>query len=591
MTDPQTSQLDCVVHLGAGVSAGLPDGVSLPASRYVLVEGDVSEALELKRHLAHRQNAEVIDCFVAGESGPAVFHQCSFRELSSLAAPSGLERRFPGVRVEQELDVEATGIAELLSQLEIDEDSALGIVIDTPGIEMDLVRALQDSGWLKRLREIVLLCDLEGVYEGSAGADSVLEQLQSGMFAVVQEFRAHDPDRPCWRLTYDERQQELEALRSACRQLEDEREALRVKAHDLTGKSNALEETNRAISAQVEELKNENESLRQERNRLSSRCESLSTENRELEHKLKEARLQIKQKDAERTTLEEISEMRRLLQNQTAHFRSLEHRVSDSLMKGIADSTRTFHALSRLGRILGDDFVSPQMLTHLPGTEFALSLVEEVRTGKYDLIIQFGADTLIPMLARAMHNHLEHIEYSGEAQEGSGERGRKELTRSGNRRFLPTPLLGFECSRERWEEVLGRLEDHQVAELAEVDYAPLVEDRDREDEPCLFFSCRRALEGIASTVASPGRRLLVVIDLDRAMPEGFSWYPALVHVLNALSSCDITLFVTGGDDAARERRAAEWRSLLDSRSLPWEEAPLPGPGNAWRIRVNGLRRG
>lgn len=604
MTDTRTSELDCVVHLGAGITAGLPGGVSLNASRYLLVEGDVSEAVELKRHLAHRQDVEVIDCFVAGESGPAVFHQCSFRELSSLAAPRGLERRFPGIRVDHKLEVEATGVADLLSQLEMDGDASIGLVIDTPGIEIELVRALKASGWLERLNEVVLFCDLEGVYEGAAGADDVLDELRSGTFAVVQEVHDHDPDRPCWRLEFDERRQELEEFRTTCRQLKadndtlsaenaqlrEQRSDLSERVRELSEKAEGLEDSNESVSERVRSLSRENEDLKAKRNELSSEVESLKADVKELDQKLREARLLLEQKESEQSMFDEVSEMRRLLQNQTANFHGMESRVSQSLTKGIADSARNFHAVSCLGRMLGEDFVSPRMIARLPGTEFALSVVEDVQTGRYDLVVQFGADALIPMLARAMHNHLQHIEYSSDGQEGNGERRRKELAISGTRRFLPTPILGFECNHGRWEEVVRSLEDCDLAELADVDYAPLVEDRDRDERPCLFFSCRRVLEGVADSVASPGRKVLVVVDLDRSMPEGFAWYPVLVHVLNALSSCEISLFVNGGGDTEREECVAGWGLLLDARSLPWEGAAAPGFGGAWRLQVNGSRR-
>lgn len=227
-----------IVHVGAGYCRELAGYLSEPAGRIILVEADPDQARELRQRVTDNNRVEVIAVAVAPIAGVVRLKRFRLGTLNSLRAPTGIHELYPGLRLQDEIDVEAITPRQLIEMLELRLGQSNRLIIDTPGEEAAIVHALQEGGDLAVFERIDLCCGTSNHYEGNQDATAVLRILGQHGYEVEGCDDRTDPDRPCWFLRRNLVKLQNRVLRDQLTEVKAARDTL---AHQLSEKIVELE--------------------------------------------------------------------------------------------------------------------------------------------------------------------------------------------------------------------------------------------------------------------------------------------------------------------------------------------------------------
>ncbi|WP_165933774.1 hypothetical protein [Aquabacter spiritensis] len=187
-----------LLYLGAGAGDDLDSYLAgANARRIVLVEANPVLASALAARFSGDPRVTVIEAAVAVEARPSVLCVFNVAAMSSLKPPTGLFAIFPGLAVRREIPVETLPLRRLISELQVAPDEVNALVIDTPGMEGDLVHDLLETGQTFLFSEIILHCGRAPLFEGGVAGEEILGAFTSSGYDVelVDET---DPDIPVW---------------------------------------------------------------------------------------------------------------------------------------------------------------------------------------------------------------------------------------------------------------------------------------------------------------------------------------------------------------------------------------------------------
>ena len=288
--------IDTIVHLGAGTCSELDNWLAANPRRVLLVEANPAMVRRLNAAAQRDQRIQIINQAVAGEAGASTLRVFNMPALSSLREPTGLLELFPGLRTERELDVEVIEPCTFIESLELEPDRKHWLVIDTPGQEADIVNALHVGGQLKHFERIVLRCGVEALYQGSAPAGEILEQLKEAGYDIAQRDDS-DPDHPCWSLQRNTLRLENQALRQQIAELEQQTQVLTQSRDEHTKKAEerqqalkALEKDKQGLEKKIAELEAQTQELAQSRDEQRKKSEERQDEIAGLKKSVKDAR-------------------------------------------------------------------------------------------------------------------------------------------------------------------------------------------------------------------------------------------------------------------------------------------------------------
>ncbi|MBL3527810.1 MAG: hypothetical protein JMN27_09580 [gamma proteobacterium endosymbiont of Lamellibrachia anaximandri] len=259
-----TTDMDTIVHLGAGRCSELDDYLAAKPASLLLVEADPQLAKTLQVRTTDYPQVEVINCAVAAQPGPVTFRRYNLPDASSIHPASiGLLDLFPGLKTVQELQIEALDPAPLLQPLRLQVEQRNRLVIDLPGEELPVLQALQQADQLHYFEQLQLHCGREFLYEDSEPAAIVIQWLQDQGFDLLMEDDSQDPDRPRWDLKRNKLQLDHRDLKKQLVQktkIHDEQKALlnerQVQVGELT---NALNEQTRFAAENKVQLEKANQ--------------------------------------------------------------------------------------------------------------------------------------------------------------------------------------------------------------------------------------------------------------------------------------------------------------------------------------------
>lgn len=319
-----------LVHLGAGQCGELDGYLALQAHHILLVEADpiIAEALEKDTH--QFPHVQVKCAAVAGHAGPATFHRYNLRSAGSLHAPDGLLRLFPGLRMTERVEVHAVTPKMALESLELQIHNNNWLIIDLPGEELPVLKALMKDNMLDLFCKVQIHCGQQALYAGGESAEKILEWLNEAGFILVREEATEDPDRPCWTTLRNRLHVENRDLRNKNISLQSQIDELKVEAEALAKCADSLRQ-------KVDVLKHE----RDEQTRLAEELQSFSNnlkrglEERtkcEAEYALKEETLQKKLEQTE----QECNKQAMIAVEYQNRIQELESMLTDSESKRIA---------------------------------------------------------------------------------------------------------------------------------------------------------------------------------------------------------------------------------------------------------------
>ncbi|RRS34800.1 MAG: hypothetical protein OI74_04115, partial [Gammaproteobacteria bacterium (ex Lamellibrachia satsuma)] len=274
-----TTHMDTIVHLGAGRCRELDDYLAAKPARLLLVEADPQLAKMLQARTIDQPQVEVINRAVAAHTGPVTFHRYNLPDVGSLyqAAP-GLLELFPGLKMVQELQMEAIDPATLLQSIHQQVEQRNQLIIDLPGEELPVLKALQQADQLHYFEQLQLHCGRQSLYEDGEPAATILQWLQDHGFELLLEDDSQDPDRPRWDLKRNKLQLDHRELKQQLAQLtktrDEQTELLNEREDQVELLTNALDEQAKLAAEHKTQLEQANQA-KVEQLKLANECQTL----------------------------------------------------------------------------------------------------------------------------------------------------------------------------------------------------------------------------------------------------------------------------------------------------------------------------
>ncbi|MBV1863503.1 MAG: hypothetical protein KUG74_03620, partial [Rhodobacteraceae bacterium] len=199
-----TAPVGLMVHIGAGLCDVLDIYLDATPEKIILIEPNPEAVEELAAEIQEHSVVNLIAAAISENDGRAHLRVLNFADLSSLRVPTGLIDLLPGVRVVNEPMVDTLSFNSLRQQLpEISADKANWLVIEAPGEELTIAKALLETQSTELFQNIILRCSQTVTFEGSAPAPEVLQVLRSAGYKLENSWVGEDPDWPYFQLHLD----------------------------------------------------------------------------------------------------------------------------------------------------------------------------------------------------------------------------------------------------------------------------------------------------------------------------------------------------------------------------------------------------
>ena len=264
------ANVDTIVHLGAGTCSDLTTWQAANPRRIVLVEPNPHHTHHLTAHARGDERIHVLQQAVGDPDASPRLRRFNIPALSSLREPTGLLELFPGLRTEREFDVEVIEPRALIQSLELEPDNRHWLIIDTPGEEAAVVKALHADGQLDHFERIVLHCGTDSLYENNAPAATVLDQLAEAGYDIEQRDDS-DPDRPAWTLDRNPLRFENQALHCRVAELEQQAQELTQSRDERAREAEEHRQAHEALQKEKENLEGKVVNLEKQLNEASTR--------------------------------------------------------------------------------------------------------------------------------------------------------------------------------------------------------------------------------------------------------------------------------------------------------------------------------
>ena len=195
------TQPDLIIHLGAGRGEALDEYLVLGAEKIVLVEADPKLALDLKRRVYDLGKVEVIQAAISSKAGKALLKIFNNRKYNNLRSTTVLRELLPGLRLLREVEVDTISPLAVIETAGLSAARKNWLVINVPGEEATVLKALEQADKLHFFERILLYCGREKLYEGAQDAEALMQILLNKGFDLVSCEVENNPDRPRWVLT------------------------------------------------------------------------------------------------------------------------------------------------------------------------------------------------------------------------------------------------------------------------------------------------------------------------------------------------------------------------------------------------------
>jgi FkbM family methyltransferase len=311
-----------IVHLGAGGCRELPGYLQEPAARVVLVEADPEQARELRRRARGNDRVEVIAAAVTPVAGVARLKRFRLKCLNSLRVPTGIHELYPGLRLQDEIEVKAITPRELIESYELRAEQGNRLIIDTPGEESAIVHALRESDHLLVFERIDLYCGDGEHYKGSGNAEAALRYLELEGYEVEACGEAFDPDRPRWSLRWNRYRLESRLLREQLSEVTSERDMLKQQLFEKI--------------VEIKQLQISSRDLRDCASDLEVRAAEAERDQQEQARIIGELKCQIADISADkRNAFEQISSVQDKVNNEISRAEAQLSLIKDLLIHGV----------------------------------------------------------------------------------------------------------------------------------------------------------------------------------------------------------------------------------------------------------------
>lgn len=595
--------LNTILHIGAGQGEDLPAYLESDAKRILLVEPNPSLAEQLRRRTQNDERVQVLELAITDDPALNQLNEYNLPEAASLYRPTGLRQIFPGLRITVQHPVTTQTPEQLLKQYPLEGDHNL-LVIQAPGAEPAIVKALASANKLGTISNIRLTLPAEVYYEGSDRPEDALQTLAQRGYNT-EHTNTQNPDWPEYHLVCN----------PLARRLQD----VDLEKHSLTQalqkSENAQQQTQVALDAATRELgeltqkldahKKQVETLQAEREQTNAKSAELAEQLKNAQQKLEASdsarqKAEAKQQEADKRAEKLASQVKKLEEQLAAanknqqQFTELQKRMEHLFDQQGLQLEQAANALGRhvtstaqntakeleagfqLQQQLGTDFASlAERGNRLPST-VALQLSRQLKAQPYDLVIEMGSGVTTSFLAHTLRKRAEN--------QGDDESESTSVARyvDPSDDDLPKRILCFEHNRSTVNSLQNTLKQSGLAPIITLQYAPLVACQHQGKE-YLYYDCGSRLRQIAQLFENRTARVFILLNdvADDSRPDLIAALPQLLQYLSA-HSLDIVVNTAQADANITNH----WHQLLDARGLDYQPATEFGHQAVQLLKVN-----
>jgi serine/threonine protein phosphatase PrpC len=147
--ESEPTQVDIVVHLGAGSGADVDYYQSLSPSHIYLFEGVISQCELLSQRFNVTKNVSVHHKMINPFDSAVTFQQIQPTQFSGVACVDKFSKKFKNLKVIDELNIQPFSLQDVINQIpelsnnNLSEDNTSMLVIQLNGLEFDLINYSQ----------------------------------------------------------------------------------------------------------------------------------------------------------------------------------------------------------------------------------------------------------------------------------------------------------------------------------------------------------------------------------------------------------------------------------------------------------------
>ena len=220
----QTNNLNrpqSILHIGAGTCHELESYQLLKPQHIFLVEPNPELLAILRQKAISMNNVSIIDCAVSPKLDINHLNVLIDPNFSSLYQPTRLYELMPGLGQPHQIQVSTKTAAKLVEDLPVDQWKSNWLIVDTPGVEADVISSLQITGQLERFTHVFLRAGKEAYYEDATPINEILTSMESSGYELIGSPNQADPDWPEYHLHLDKMFLKCKALNQEIEQLKE----------------------------------------------------------------------------------------------------------------------------------------------------------------------------------------------------------------------------------------------------------------------------------------------------------------------------------------------------------------------------------
>ena len=202
-----------IIHIGAGQAKELSQWLNTGAKHVILVEPNPRLAEKLRQKTAGMDQVVVLETAVTTTAANNQLHEYNLPEASSLHSATGLKTLFPGLKTNAIHTVATLSPKKLLIDYAPKPDQLAMLVLQAPGEEHAILKALVNTGQLEQFSELRLAVSLDSYYKGSIAAEQTRQLLANYGYDIIEE-NQQDPDWPTWHLQRNPLKDQISAFQA-----------------------------------------------------------------------------------------------------------------------------------------------------------------------------------------------------------------------------------------------------------------------------------------------------------------------------------------------------------------------------------------
>ncbi|MCL4674478.1 MAG: hypothetical protein KJZ59_00205, partial [Pararhodobacter sp.] len=239
MTEPESMARrqgpGILVHVGAGEGLDLDRHIGTGCSPIILIEPNPACFPGLEALALATPGVQIWRKAIAEGAGNQGLNLLSMARFSTLRDWAGLKTLFPGIALDERLEVETMTPAEMVAALPdlAAKEAAHRLVVQATGVEAEILAGLEACGALARFASVEVSCGAEPLFDGALAAPDLTRWMADRFFNLVSRDDHDDPDWPVLVFEADpdaralsEAQEELTRLRDRLDRLSAQNTAL-----------------------------------------------------------------------------------------------------------------------------------------------------------------------------------------------------------------------------------------------------------------------------------------------------------------------------------------------------------------------------